>query len=331
MIRIPAREWNSLSDHVRRHGVLYPGENCRITRHADGIRLTPDHRAFRWAHPWQVTAYWDTKQNHWRARMKAGFLDGEDPILAGGTSPDIEPDADVPLLARDATFLLPIALWQIKPPAYFARLGVRDPLEGFQAGGSTGVQIVDESWRDEFRRPPRQLARADIVLSKARAALSGEVSQAAVGSGFDVLYTPAYNTSLLDQRGARGRIYSTPIFEPPKKPGLIERLLGDYTEPQEDLLHIATVWLLSPAGDTESPIGPSWEPYYQHHCFWNLAHAAPLPEIPRTPRPITLATGLAGGIADAAFQSILAPGNDAAANITAALTAVSPEGKFYSV
>jgi len=337
-ISFPALEWNALVASLIRHAHPIPGDNCRITRESRGTALRPDMRAFRWQHPWQCTAFWDADRKQWRSRIRPGFLDGQDPVIPDGADPKRKaesepdlPDTDAPILEPGASVNLPLAPWSLRPNRYFERLGVRDPMEGFRAGGGMGVQIVDESWRDALRPEPRQLYRCDIVLSKARPGMSGEVTLLPTASGNAAIFTPSYQTTRLDQVGPRGRITATPLFAPTPPPTLSERLAGDFNEAQEDQLHLATIWLLSPPGDLVSKPGQQWEPHYQHHVFWNLAHTAPLPVIPRIPPPITLGTGLLGGLADSIFNQMLAPGNDAAANISTALNAVSPAGKFHSV
>lgn len=331
---IPATEWNRLLSFVRRYAVPLAGENCTLAETQTGTIIRAKALATGWRHPWQLLPEWDAERKTWVVRFVPGFLDGLDPVLVGGIDPEkTETSAkrreDISIL--DGALPITPAPWTKAPPPFFAKLGVRDPMEGISTGGAMGIQISDESWRDEFRPEPRSLAKVDIILRKARAALSGGVQNVAAGSGFNVIYQPSYNTTLLDQLGARGRISAVAEYAPPPPPTLLDRLMGNYEEPQEDIFHLSRLWFLSPPGSTGGGVDETWEPMPQHFVNYNLRCVAPLPEIPRISQPITLATGLAGGMFDPMFNAMLAPGNDAAQQINSALQTVSTAGKFHTV
>lgn len=319
-MKIPAREWNKLLAWLVRNAHPLAGENCRISRRSSGTMIMPDARAFRFRHPWQVTPAWNAETKSWWATVRPGFVNGTDPTIDG-----------VPITATPAPWLgLPFDEISGAPPKFFADLGVRDPDEGFRTGGSTGVQIVDESWRDDFRPAARRLAKCDVSLSVARAALDGApTAQDAGATGQNIDWTPSINTGLLDSRGARPVLQASAAFSPPKTPSLMDRLMGTASDPQEDAILIATVYLLSPA-NFDGPINGSWTPYIKGACFWNLAHAPRVAKLGDA-TPIRLATGLAGGMFDGFFNQLLAPGNDAADRIAGAMASQSSEGRFWTV
>ena len=84
--------------------------------------------------------------------------------------------------------------------------------------------------------------------------------------------------------------------------------------------------------DNAVPDG-SWEPYVKYSQFWNLAYMASKPPLNQIP-DLTIGpfnTGLAGGIGDAIFNSLLSPVNDAFSAITAYLNDVSFAGMFWTI
>lgn len=317
---LPAREWNKLLKWLALHAEPLPGENCRVSRSVNGTSLVPTPAAFRWRHPWQVSPEWDAVEKRWVATVRAGFVNGIDPTIGG-----------VPLCATpQPRIALPVQEFLLAPPRFFEALGARDPTEGFQLGGSTGVQIVDESWKDAFRPPPRRLARCDVSLSVARAGLDSNVTlEDGSATGQYIDWTPSLNSTLLSLRGARPVVQASAMFEPPRTPTLLERMMGTASDAQEDALLLATVFLLSPANFEGQPDG-SWTPYVRHACFWNLAHAPRVAKIADS-KPITLYTGIAGGMFDGIFNQLLAPGNEASDRIAAAFQSQSPEGRFWTI
>lgn len=114
----------------------------------------------------------------------------------------------------------------------------------------------------------------------------------------------------------------------------MDRLMGSAVEPQTDEIKIATLWMVSPpnpeGGEDAIPDG-TWVAYPQYSVFWNLAHA-PRRMVPsKPPEPITLRTGLIGGLADSIFAALLAPVNDAYSQIYAFLNASTFKGEFWTV
>jgi hypothetical protein len=305
---------------------LRAGEYARVARTGAGTILSADPAANpRWPHPWRVTAFWSAAKKRWLATVRAGFVNGEDPLLGAVPLLDLEPGEGL---------ALPLIRWEEgRPPAFFAALGVRDPMEGLKVG-DRGVSFVDTSWQDDFRPPARQLWRCDLQIAVARLGMAGETTivEGLGTSGNVAVYSPALQSSLLSTRGPRAVLQAVPRFEPQRKPDLLEKLLGSWVDPQEDTLHLARVWLISPpgAGESDQPDG-TWQALPQHFVFWNLAHAARVARIPPVLPPIRLITGLAAGVGDRINAALLAPINDDIQQISAAINTVTPEGRFWTV
>lgn len=299
------------------------GRDVFLAETSSGTTIHADERAAQWQHPWRVSAWWHEKLKQWRATVFPGFVNGQDAAIKG-----------VPLLDDDGGDGLHLPLGEIAapPPRYFSALGVRDPDSGFSVDGDR-VQIIDESWKDSMRPPPRKLYFADIQLSVARMGMAGAVQIEDVTgvSGRVASFYPRPVTSLLTSRGTRPELQGVSEFMPHKPPTMLERLLGSWVDPQDDILHVARVWMLSPPEWEEGPPDASWVPVPQQHCWWNLAHATRMPQIPRPFQPIRLFTGLAGGLGDSIGNQILAPLNDKMQQVEAAMQTVTAEGRFWTI
>lgn len=322
MMTFPAHTWNRLADDLSGR-ILSAGQNVRLAHAAHGVMVRCDSRAGWWEHPWRVSAWHDEKKG-WLAVVRAGFVNGEDPTIAGVPLLDME---------RGEGLALSVAPLEGRPPAFFEAMGVREAGEGVEVDTQAmTIKIVDMSWQDDFRPAERKLWAADIQLSVARLGLVGDV-EIVPGDGLAgnvVIYSPGFSAMLLSARSARAALQSVARFEAHRPPSLMERMLGQWDDPQEDILHVARVWLVSPPDyDGAMPDG-SCVAYAQHFVFWNLAHASRMAEIPPVLKPITLVTGLAAGVGDRINAAILAPMNDEAQRINTALNTVSPEGKFWT-
>lgn len=211
-------------------------------------------------------------------------------------------------------------------PRFFAKLGVGKSLE-LTGNLTSGLQeVVQEEPKD-----PRILRAFDIVMRLDRIALrveTGDIEVAAIG-GFTQLLSIAVGRS--SPANPSPTIYQTTKYTPPapSNPADIFEGIGDR---EFDELKVATVFFLSPPETTlDAPIDGSWNAYVRHDLFWNLAY---LPAtIPTTveAKPITVRTGLAGGIGDAIGNQILSPLNDAYAEAVTRANARSLEGSFWTV
>lgn len=322
-MKFPARVWNGLMDRLR-GSVLLEGENARFARTAWGVLVSGDARAGHWEHPWRVMVRW-VERKGWRVQVRAGFVNGMDPTVGGVPLLDLEPEDGL---------AMPWQEMEGRPLPFFEALGVRTTGEGVEVNaGMMTMRVVDTSWEDAFRPAARRLWSADLQLSVARSGLVGTVDIVS-GDGMAgnvAVYSPGLSSMVLSSRGSRAVLLAVPRVEPPRFPSLMDRMLGYWEDPQEDILPVARVWMLSPPEFEGDGPDESFTAFVQHFVFWNLAHASRLPEIPQVLKPITLVTGLAAGVGDRINAALLAPMNDRAQQINAALNAVSPDGKFWTI
>lgn len=324
-MKFPSEVWNGVVPPLVRARAL-AGTNVFVAETAAGTMLHADERAAQDPHAWRCRAFWNAEEKRWEATVLPGFVNGQDAAINGVPLLDMEHD--------DGGLVLPLGEIATKPLKFFALLGVRNPEDtGMSVSEAGGVTIVDESWKDAFRPPPRNLAFCDIQLSVARMGMAGavQIEDMSGTSGRVASFYPRPMTSLLQSRGARPVLQAVREFEPQHPPTLLERLMGTWVDPQEDILHIARVWMLSPPDWEGGPPDSSWTPIPQHFCWWNLGHETRMPEVPRAFQPIQLFTGLAGGFADGIFNQMLAPGNDQMQRVEAAMQTVTAEGRFWTV
>lgn len=324
-MRFPAKLWNGVVPPLVREKAL-AGRNVLITSTRTGTILHADEQAAKPPHAWQCLPYWHDGKKRWETTVRPGFVNGQDASIRGVPLLDMEPG--------DLGLVLPLVEVATRPPRFFSLLGVRNPLDTTTSVSATGgVTIIDDSWKDAYLPPPRQLFSCDIQLSVARMGMAGEVhiDDATGASGRVASFYPRPLTSLLQSRGARPELQAVPMFQPQMPPTLLERMLGTWVDPQEDILHLARIWLLSPPEWDGGPPDDSWAPFAQHFCWWNLAHATRMPQGPIPTNPIQLFTGLAGGLADGIFNQILSANNDATQHVLAAMQTVTAEGRFWTI
>ncbi len=348
---IPAEIWNGLIAEVLRARVI-AGIGCETNQTPDGCIIS-GRGTSRWRHPWQISARWrydDTIQpvgGEWVAMVQPGFVNAQD-VTIDVTSPAGTPNAgqSVPIPLTDEN-TPEIVIGDFRDPAApgpiddaFSENFTVAPGEGYPkffdhlgvvpvAKGGSGLAALEPE-PDPTRT--RQIRACDIVLITPRMAARQTVtvlnpltdSQSIdIGTAFD-------NTAL---RNAKSRHWLNAVskWQPPMEPTDLDKLMGTAVEPQTDEIKLATLWMISPpdAGSSDEP-DETWTPYPQHFVFWNLNHAsrAQLPSAP--PKPITLQTGLLGGLADSIFSQLLSPVNDAYAQVSAYLGAADFTGLYWS-
>jgi hypothetical protein len=350
-LNIKAETWNDMVREVMRARVT-AGIGCEIEQTGSGCILSGSGTG-NWRHPWQVSAGWKYDETiqplggAWMATVWPGFVNARDVTIDVERSTETKGETKsvpVPLSDEDPPELVfggfrdpaaPSGVEAslsgdiiIKPgegyPKFFEQLGVV-PV----AKGGTGLGALDPE-ADPTRT--RQIRACDIVLITPRMATHQTVDvrdpltdaqSVAIGTAFD-------NTAL---RNAKSRhwIIATTKWEPPMFPTAEEKLMGTAVEPQTDEIKLATLWMVSPP-DVGSDAVPdeTWTPYPQHFVFWNLNHASRAQMPGKPPEPITLHTGLLGGIADSIFSALLSPVNDAYAQIYAYLDAADFTGLYWS-
>lgn len=286
----------------------------------------------RWRHPWYTSARWDWQQSTWVATVKAGFVNGECPVIRVLEEAEEETTLSVawkPLYEHPELSLSFRNLgWDGDGdvPLFFQERGVQRPmLEGFEAELSAGAMNVDRTKRE----PGSRLLRAcDIVLRKPRVALTSEVNVQAgfvTGTGTVIqtlgLRSPAANDRL--------RVHAVSQYQAAGLP-TIDPLSFQYEEPTWDERLISTVFLLSPPDEPDnSEPDFRWVPFVRHSLFWNLCWEQPAfrqldnrPDIPYIPP-------LGGGAATLVANFLTSSLNDAVRDMINMVQAHSMAGRWW--
>lgn len=302
-------------------------------------------------HPWSTIAMWATDLKKWVAYVRPGLVNGLDPALPGVLvrNEKFDPLTDT-LDKQDRTAVLcdgvgvPLHAFRdgfsgmSKAAAlYFAARGAVPKKSNLSGGVNEGGGItVNQTGIEEEPTAWRAVRAVDLYLAVARPSLRGtvDVVDATGLTGQIAQYGATYETSALDRYGSRARLQQAPVFpaklSPPTAMDILNGVPGD---DGEDRQPVCTIFLLSPEQkpDAESAGEPdgSWTAHVQHHLFWNLLYASRYEPPKVAPAPIRLTTGLA--LADTLGNQILAPLNDLAGKVIAAMQSRNPEGQFYTV
>jgi len=334
-MKIKATAWNSLLAKIRSARPL-GGVGVRVTDTTIGSLVSADPSG-GFEHPWKLNPMW--RDEEWRVFVRPGFVNGLDATIGMG-------DEDIGLTDKDRPYLTPgwrnplasrgmaaslvgdlITLPGEGYPKFFESIGVRPANPGSRA-----MQAYDP--QTEVERT-RELRACDIALVVPRVATNQQVDiHDPFSEAQTVTISTVFNDSYARSVKSKYRLRSVPKWELPKEPTAMDRLMGQAVEPQTDEIKIATLWMVSPpspeGGEDAQPDG-SWMAYPQYNVFWNLCHA-PRRQVPAVPpKPITLHTGLLGGLADSIFNAILAPINDANSKVQAFLNATTFKGEFWTV
>ena len=348
---IPAERWNGLIREVMRARAI-AGLGCKLKRTASGCGLSGSATT-KWRHPWQLRPRWRHDSTLrplggvWTAAVRPGFVNARDvsiEVRSNKTGPDGQPSTQIPLTDEAPPKLefgafrdpagpggLDASLSEeiiVKPgegyPKFFEKLGVVPAAKGGKGLGAMDAQP------DPLRA--RQIRACDVALVTPRMATHQQVDvHDALTDAQSVSISTAFDNTA--QRNAKSAhwLITTTKWQPPAHPTEEDKLMGTAVEPQTDEIKLATLWLVSPP-DTAFNAQPdeTWTPYPQHFVFWNLNHAsrAQMPSAP--PEPITLQTGLLGGLADSIFAALLSPVNDAYAQVSAYLGAADFTGLYWS-
>ena len=344
---INAKTWNAMIDEVSRR---LPLRFVRMSR--------------RWVHPWTIVPEWSDTAEQWVFRIRPGFVNGVEPeistpaMLASertldrievetGTRPEKDQSVDalitespqIPVSGTriigtganpDSVSVSPSGNVQIKfeaVPEFFIQFGVTDEKLTFQGNLNSGIQEVQS---EEPKEPQPLLRACDVVLYVDRPAAKLNVIK---GNPF----LDSFSALLVINYGrltpARDRPYLkiTAKYQP-----IVEADMGNLLEgipdPEFDAIQIATIYFISPGGFApEAPMDSTWTTFVKHDQFWNLCHAPQKIPDPTPIEPITLQTGLVGGIVDSIFSSLLAPGNDAYNTALQVLRNRNLAGRFWSL
>lgn len=347
--------WNSLVDTISRRLPLR-------------FEAGPNPR--KWSHPWKISPFWDNGDEEngiagqWLFKIKPGFVNGVEVTVptrvkhAGERTltrlTEAKEDIKDPERMVDAfltewprveigstrvigtgaepTGLVGSALTSIKVvyepvPKFFANLGVTEAHIEFEGNITSGFTFKDGM---EDPKTARRLRSCDVSLWKDRPSAKFEVYPGSILDGsFGAIYI-TYNHSGGMKKNPYLRISEK--FVPPIEPESEMALLEGITDPEFDVLKVASIYFVSPPGvEPAAELDATWTPYVKYNHFWNLAHSPQsIPDA--TPiEPIRLTTALAGGLADILIATILAPLNNQLNQALQILKSRNLRGAFWSL
>jgi hypothetical protein len=290
-------------------------------------------------HPWMVTPQWFTSpvtnKSYWRARVEAGMVNavparvdmlfGDAPIQA---QERLEAEAKEGkkkrpnLTDKVGVFLDEGAAVQM----LWRRVGKGADPEGFIANTTTGKVLgVYEKVPEFFKRlgakdenpdpfavdvdqDVRYLVAGDLALFQPRVRMVNNVTVGGVVDGVLVSVNPSFSVppDITPRLVAMTKFIRPERSEPTPQDIFFNRFVDD----EFDLVHLSRVFALSPLNNESQDVDGTWNTYVQHLCHWNLAFGVQNPE-PRTEfKPLTIVTGLAGGIGDFIMNTFLTFNND---------------------
>jgi hypothetical protein len=307
--------------------------------------------ALTWRHPWFTELAWSTIAQQWTARINPGYClsgAGADPQvsvpenLASDETRErlsIEDPTSLPLDAYLSELpLIPIAAARWRPigtdavtqsgsdseavPDRFAKRGVMGPVVLDTSGQGGLVTRVSGLVAD--RRSARLLRACDLVLTHDR--VRSVVTPSLLVDSIEVEFSQL-------SPGARRPgpwIETMRKYEPGEPGGVVDQILGAAADTGRDIIHLATLYLLSPEGqEPGSEPDATWEPSVSHHEEWNQQHRATYEEAIVEPTRITIpAPGLGLGSLGIRAQPIVDEMNRKIAELEAALRRVENIGKF---
>lgn len=308
-----------------------------------------DRRKYR--HDWYVTVFWSEQTKRWLCTVKAGFVNGDCPVvrttaeeqegndpqwginpLTGepyfsasvfnrNTKPKGDPkQVDIPLYLDPA---LPL-LWRkvgsdgsVGAPLFFTRRGVAPP-QGL------GDEPADPATR-------RLLRDCDIILHQPRPALAVETQfSPGILTGMSnvrqvLSVAPPDNGDVLQVQAVAG--YD------PQGANTIDPLTGTYTERNYDELWLATVYMLSPRGaPANADPDRSWTPHVRHRRFFSVNWDRPHRKIAPLVEDLTpyYLGAVIGGLAQPIVNTFTAAVNDAAQMALNMANGQSLKGYFWT-
>jgi hypothetical protein len=304
--------------------VIMPGSRSRVSMRGGigrTLQISPEPI---WKHPWQITPLWDGTRQLWTSTMKAGFVNGECPVVIQtvaqapnnwqqfGINPlDGQPffsawvfNKNTPAIPPATTVWIPLyanplidlswrnigyddATAQNPVPQFFLNLGVTKatPID---------PDNPDQSAANLFNPPPagnRLLRGCDLILHQPHVALTSQIT---LEPGIVTGESNVSQTLGLTQisPGDTLKVYAQGgAYDPQDAIAAgIDPSTGDYTEPPWDEILIGTAYLLSPPNTAPySAPDQTWQPFVRHSLFWNLFWAQP--EFQPTPTEATDAFG----------------------------------------
>jgi hypothetical protein len=298
-------------------------------------------------HPWHTTLAWNSDLERWEASIKPGFVDNgrmidvtvHVPVSSPPGLPVSESSADVPLTSFPR---LPITTFRSvgtdsvsidgggeKVPEFFLARGVRAPVSLVTDTESGIKQQVEGLLASQ--ESARLLRACDLVLQHDRVATATEWQITPAETGAQAQFSVIYKTAPGARSGAYIRTQSRYTSISPVDD--LTRLQGEWEDQTFDSQHLATVWLLSPAGaPLESGPDETWEPHVEYKLFWNAIYetTTPAPGVVKQNLEVNLAgLGNAAG-AQITVNQILSSQNDSFNNALTFLNANQISGRFVT-
>lgn len=318
-----------------------------------------------WRHPWQVSARWNESIERWEFNLNAGFVNGVDVEMNvprdGAPKPTLDREDDesketVTAYLTDESFM-PINPQSMRAvgsdadatgttgsfggglkvnyervPAYFLALGVGEtPKQTLTSLGGVKQQIgnLDDEAEKNASGVIRLMRVSEVVLTQDRLAASTSLTLGNGLSGSFVRLDVGYQSAPNAKKNAR---ISVVRKTEPKEPVTVEQQLrGAWADDTFDELHLATIYLVSPAGASAGSVpDKTWKAYAKHHVFWNLNHTTNRLSPPPEYRSLALPIPLAGGAATSFANQTLAAINDAGDRARKFLNSRDISGRFWT-
>lgn len=304
-----------------------------------------------WRHPWWTDLQWSTPEERWTITVMPGYClssTGADPQV---TVPDRLASEDTldrleivrttgkpvdAYLSESPRVPVPVIKWRPigtdatalsgqeseSVPERFATRGVMGPVV-LDTGGAGGL-VTRLSGLESDRRRARLLRAADVVLTHDRS--RAVIESTLAGSQLDIDFSLA----------SAGQARPGPWIEVERKhepaaPGdFVDRIIGAAADGGRDKLHLATLYLLSPPGQTPgSEPDATWEPSVVHHRKWDLQYRTTYSDLVIEPTRVSIAVPQLGlGALGARAQPIVDEINRNAADLEADLRRVENFGEF---
>jgi hypothetical protein len=278
-MKLPASTWNSA---LREAGQLMPraGKGINLFRSPRETVVSLAEQPESWRHPWHTLIKWVDDQ--WQFNVKAGFVNGLDPLVPGTAPEPTEENPkpqnlgmiDVPWMPVRGT--RPVGSDGSRVPAFFKNLGVKQVrMPSVTLANFDRFNVGDILQAAQDAESSRKLVAFDIFVVVARATYKMQpifTNNIVLGSLLE--YTVTYDTNSLTALGTRARLQQAAKMEEEKDPDLAARLSGIVGDEGFDRLLVATGYLLAPAENPSAKPDQNWTPYVEQKCFWNVTHQA---------------------------------------------------------